>query len=66
MYAPTAKAPPGIKAKFVADLQALWMPFLLVMSWLLGDFNACGGKHESEDKVWREVGGLHGLGTCMH
>ena len=65
VYAPTAKAPPGIKAKFVADFQRTLdaLPVGDVVL-LLGDFNAHVGKRSSEDDVWREVRGLHGLGTC--
>ena len=65
VYAPTAKAPPGIKAKFAADFQRTLdaLPVGDVVL-LLGDFNAHVGKRSSEDDVWREVRGLHGLGTC--
>ena len=65
VYAPTTKAPPGIKAKFVADFQRTLdtLPVGDVVV-VLGDFNAHVGKWGSEDDVWREVRGLHGLGTC--
>ena len=65
VYAPTAKAPPGIKAKFAADFQRTLdtLPVGDVVL-LLGDFNAHVGKLSSEDDDWREVRGLHGLGTC--
>ena len=64
-YAPTLKAPPGIKAKFVNELQDVTdkVPpgdILVVM----GDFNARVGKRETERDVWREVRGRHGLGSC--
>ena len=65
VYAPTAKAPPGIKEKFVVDFQRTLdsLPVGDVVL-LLGDFNAHVGKWSSEDEVWREVRGSHGLGTC--
>ena len=65
VYAPTAKAPPGIKAKFVADFKRTRdTPPVGDVVLLLGDFNAHVGKRSSEDDVWREVRGLHDLGTC--
>ena len=64
-YAPTAKAPPDVKTKFVDDFQGT-MDSLptgdIVM--VLSDFNARIGKWETEGDVWREVRGLHGIGTC--
>ena len=64
-YAPTAKAPPGIRAKFVDDFQgalnSLPSDDIVIV---LGDFNARVGKRETEDDVWKEVRGLHGIGTC--
>ena len=65
VYAPTAKDPPGIKANFVADFQCSLdtLPVGDVVL-LLGEFNAHVGKRSSEDDVWREVRGFHGLGTC--
>ena len=64
-YAPTAKAPPGVKAKFVDDFQCTLdaLPAGDIVM-ILGDFNARIGKRESEDDVWREVRGLHGIGSC--
>ena len=64
-YTPTAKAPPGVKAKFVDNLQCTLdaLPVGDIVT-VLGDFNARIGKRESEDDVWREVRGLHGIGTC--
>ena len=64
-YAPTAKAPSGVKAKFVDDLQGTLdsLPSGDIVM-VLGDFNARIGKRETEDDVWREVRGLHGMGTC--
>ena len=52
VYALTAKAPPGIKAKFVADFQSTLdaLPVGDVML-LLGDFNAHVGKRSSEDDI---------------
>ena len=64
-YAPTAKTPPSIKSKFVDNLQrnldSLPSGGIVIV---LGDFNACVGKRETEDDVWREVRGFHGIGTC--
>ena len=31
---------------------------------LLGDFNACVGKRDAEDDIWKRLGGKHGLGSC--
>ena len=66
MYAPKAKAPPGVKAGFVDDLQSTLDSLPagdIVLAF--GDFNArlCW-KRESGDDVWREVRGPHGIGTC--
>ena len=65
VYALTAKAPPGIKEKFVADFQHTLdtLPVGDVVL-LLGDLNAHVRKRGSEDDVWSEVRGLHGRGTC--
>ena len=56
VYAPTAKAPLGVKAKLFDDLQDALdhVPAgdILVV---LGDFNACVGKREGNSDVWREV-----------
>ena len=64
-YAPTAKVPPGIRAKFVDDLQgalgSLPSDDIVIV---LGDFNAHVGKRETENDVWKEVRGLHRIGTC--
>lgn len=64
-YAPTAKAPPDVKTKFVDNLQGTLdsLPTGDIVM-VLGDFNAQIGKQETEDDVWREVRGLHGIGTC--
>lgn len=64
-YAPTAKAPPGVKERFENELQDTLdrIPpddVLLV----LGDFNARVGKRETESDVWRDVRGKHGVGSC--
>ena len=64
-YAPTAKAPPSVKSKFVDDLQGtLNLLPLGDIVMVLGDFNARVGKREVEDDVWREVRGIYGIGTC--
>ena len=64
-YAPTAKAPLGVKAKFVVELQDALNRVppddILV---LLGDFNARVGKREADSDLWREVEGKHGVGCC--
>jgi len=57
VYAPTAKAPLNVKAKFIGDLQhtldTLRPAGDVVV--ILCDFNARIGKRESEDDVWQEV-----------
>ena len=65
VYARTAKAPPGIKAKFAADFQRTLdtLPVGDVVL-LFGDLNAHVGKQGFEDDVWSEVRGLHGRSTC--
>ena len=65
MYALTAKASPDVKAAFVDDLQSTLnsLPAGDIVL-VLGDFNACVGKRESGDDVWRDVRGPHGIGTC--
>ena len=64
-YAPTAKAPHIVKAKFFEDLQDTLdhVPAgdILVV---LGDFNARVGQREGDSDVWKEVRGRHGVGTC--
>ena len=64
-YAPTAKAPPGIKTKFVDELQDTLdsVPHDDILT-LLGDFNARVGKCEFEEDIWRQVRGRHGIGIC--
>ena len=65
VYAPTAKAPPGVKAKFTDELQdtldRVPADDILIV---LGDFSACVGKSEGDSDVWREVRGRHGIGRC--
>ena len=64
-YAPTAKAPLGVKAKFFDELQdALDRVASGDILVVLGDFNARVGKREGESDVWREVRGTHGVGSC--
>ena len=55
-YAPTAKAPPGIKTKFVYELQDTLdsVPHNDILI-LLGDFNARVGKCEFEEDIWGQV-----------
>lgn len=65
VYAPTNKAPPGVKAKLTDELQdALDLVPAEDIVIVLGDFNASVGKREEESDVWREVRGLHGIGRC--
>ena len=64
-YAPTAKAPLGVKAKFFDDLQdALDRVPAGDILVVLGGFNARVGKREGDSDVWREVRGKHGVGSC--
>ena len=60
-YAPTAKAPPGIKQKFYSDLQdtidKIPQNDILLM---LGDFNVRVGVLELGSNAWRGVLGRHG------
>ena len=55
-YAPTAKAPPGVKERFENKLQdtldRIPPDDVLIV---LGDFNARVGKRETESDVWRDV-----------
>ena len=64
-YAPTAKAPPGVKERFENKLQdtldRIPPDDVLIV---LGDFNARVGKRETESDVWRDVRGKHGVGSC--
>ena len=64
VYAPTAKAPPGVAQKFTEDLQDTVdkIPTSDVLL-LLGDFNARVGCSVAGD-VWRGVRGRHGVGCC--
>ena len=65
VYTPTAKAPPGIKEKFMDDLQdAIDRTPASDILLLLGDFNARVGKSTADDDEWREVRGGHGVGCC--
>ena len=60
-YAPTAKAPPGIKRTFYTDLQdtidTISRNYILVT---LGDFNARVGVLDQGSDVWCGVLGRHG------
>ena len=64
-YAPTAKAPLGVRAKFFDDLQDALdhVPAgdILVV---LGDFSARVGKRDGDSDVWREAQAKHGVGSC--
>lgn len=64
-HAPMAKAPTGIKAKFVDDLQNIlnFLPTDYIVM-VLHDFNAQIGKREMKNGVWKETRGLHGNGAC--
>ena len=61
-YDPTARAPPGMKAKYFSDLQdtldQIPQNDILVV---LGDFNARVGVLGQSDDLWHEVIGKHGL-----
>ena len=63
VYAPTAKAPPQVKQRFIEDLQdavdKVPTPGVLV---LLGDFNARVGRRNPESDLWQGSLGIHGLG----
>ena len=63
VYAPTAKAPPGVKQRFSADLQDVLnkIPQSDVLI-VLGDFNARVGKRDLENDLWPGTLGKHGLG----
>ena len=61
----TAKAPPGIKQKFLDDLQdAIGRTPASDILLLLGDFNTRVGKSTADDDEWRGVRGGHGVGCC--
>ena len=64
-YVPTAKAPLGVKAKFIDELQDALdrVPSRDILV-VLGDFNARVGKREGESDMWSEVRGRHGVGSC--
>ena len=61
-YAPTARAPPGVKAQFCLDLQDILdktpQNDILVV---LGDFNARVGVQKPDDDAWSGVIGKHGI-----
>lgn len=64
-YAPTARAPPGVKEKFIEDLQYTVdkIPSSDVLL-ILGDFNARVGSSARGDDLWRGVRGRYGVGNC--
>ena len=57
VYAPTAKAPPGVKDKFIEELQDILdqVPPNDVLV-VLGDFNARVGKREEGKDIYVETG----------
>lgn len=61
-YAPTARATPGVKAKFSSELQdtldKISQSDVLVM---LGDFNARVGVLKPDKEEWQGVVGKHGI-----
>ena len=61
-YAPTVKAPPGIKRKYFAELQDVLdknpESDILVM---LGDFKARVGVLEQDSNSWRGILGRRGM-----
>ena len=61
VYAPTAKATPSVKQSLLIIFDTLPAGDIVVV---LGDFNTWIGKRDFEDDVWKEVRGLHGIGTC--
>ena len=62
VYAPTARAPPGVKEKFSCELQDTLdkVPRNDVLV-LLGDFNARVGVLKSDEEEWQGVVGRNGL-----
>lgn len=62
VYAPTARAPPGVKEKFSCELQDTLdkVPRNDVLV-LLGDFNARVGVLKPDEEEWRGVLGRNGL-----
>ena len=65
VYAPTAKAPPATKQKFMEDLQDVVneIPTSDVMLFL-GNLNARVGSAIGSNDVWRGVRGRDGVGRC--
>ena len=62
VYAPTAKAPPGVKLNFFQNLQDLLdriAPSDILV--LLGDFNARVGIRDPDNDMWSDVIGKHGF-----
>ena len=62
VYAPTAKAPPGVKLNFFQNLQDLLdriAPSDILV--LLGDFNARVGSRGLDNDMWSDVVGKHGI-----
>ena len=63
-YAPTARAPPGIKSKFMEELQDVLdkVPSSDLLL-LLGDFNARVGCSDTNGELWRGIRGRYGIGA---
>ena len=66
-YAPTARAPPEVKCRFLEDLQDVvdvvpYSDFLI----LLGDFNARVGVFNHQNNLWRGVVGRYGIEERNH
>ena len=62
VYAPTAKAPPGVKQQFNEDLQSSLdkVPPSDILI-ILGDFNARVGKRDVASSLWKQTLGIHGF-----
>ena len=63
-YAPTARAPPEIKSKFMEELQDVLdkVPSSDLLL-LLGDFNARVGCSDTNGELWRGIWGRYGIGA---
>ena len=62
VYAPTAKAPPGVKQQFNEELQSSLdkvSPSDILI--ILGDFNARVGKRDVASNLWKQTLGIHGF-----
>ena len=63
VYAPTAKARPGVKQQFATEVQDVFdkIPQSDILL-LLGDFNARVGRRDAGNDLWSGTLGCHGLG----